>query len=590
MELNTFKYDVDLCVIGGGLSGICAAIAAAREGAKVVLMHERPMLGGNASSEIRMWICGAGGSNNRETGILEEISLLNLYRNPYKLYSVWDGVLYEKVKFEPNITLLLNCSCCDAEMDGNTIVNVKGWQSTTQSWQIITAKIFMDCSGDSILAPLTGAEFRIGRESKHEFGEQISVEVADKKTMGMSCLIQARKLDFAVEYIAPDWALKLTAEDIKYRRPNLNSTGENFWYLELGGDRDSIADTETVRDELLALAYGIWDYVKNSGEFDADNWQLDFVGFLPGKRESRRMMGKYIMTQPDVTSGGKFDDVIAYGGWPLDDHDPGGFWHTGHPNTNGATPSPYGIPYRVLYSVNIDNLMFAGRNISMTHAAMSSSRVMATCALLGQAAGTAAAIAVKYGTSPDGVYVNHLKELQDTLMFNDCFLPYNKRDVNNLTKNATLSADNTNNLENLRNGIDRNNHTYGDMEQGYKCKLGDTIEYKFDNSVYVDKVRFVFDSDLDRVTLPGDACERKHSMRANVIDASLKMCMPKTLVKEYKIEITDDNNEVVELCNKTNNIDRLVVIDIAKKVKSIRFIPLATWGLEEVNIYSFELF
>ena len=585
MGFDIKYHDVDLCVVGGGLSGICAAIAAAREGVKVVLMHERPMLGGNASSEIRMWVCGAGGSNNRETGILEEISLLNLYRNPYKLYSVWDSVLYEKVNFEPNITLLLNCSCCDAEMNGNNIVSVKGWQLTTQSWQVVKAKIFMDCSGDSVLAPLTGAEFRIGRESKHEFNEIISVEVEDKKTMGMSCLIQARKLDFAVDYIAPDWALKLTAEDIKYRRPNVNSTYENFWYLELGGDRDSIADSEIVRDELLALAYGIWDYVKNSGEFDADNWQLDFVGFLPGKRESRRMMGKYIMKQPDITSGGKFEDVVAYGGWPMDDHNPGGFWHDGAPNENGETPSPYGIPYRTLYSVNIDNLMFAGRNISMTHAAMSSSRVMATCALLGQAAGTAAAIAAKYNTSPDGVYTDHLKELKDTLMFNDCFLPYNQRDVNELTKKANLSA----NCDNLRNGIDRNNHTYGDAEQGYKCGIGEAIEYKFDEAAYVNKVRFVFDSDLDRVTLPGDRCEKQHSMRSNVIDASLKMCMPKTLVKKYDIIITDENGDVTTI-SEVNNIKRLVIADIGKKVKSVKFIPIETWGFDDVNLYSFELY
>ena len=585
MGFDIKYHDVDVCIVGGGLSGICAAIAAAREGASVVLMHERPMLGGNASSEIRMWVCGAGGSNNRETGILEEISLLNLYRNPYKLYSVWDSVLYEKVNFEPNITLLLNCSCCDAEMNGNNIVSVKGWQLTTQSWQVVKSKIFMDCSGDSVLAPLTGADFRIGRESRHEFNEIISVEVEDKKTMGMSCLIQARKLDFAVDYIAPDWALKLTAEDIKYRRPNVNSTYENFWYLELGGDRDSIADSETVRDELLALAYGIWDYVKNSGEFDADNWQLDFVGALPGKRESRRMMGKYIMTQPDVTSGGKFDDVVAYGGWPMDDHNPGGFWHDGAPNENGATPSPYGIPYRVLYSRNIENLMFAGRNISMTHAAMSSARVMATCALLGQAAGTAAAIAVKYNTSPDGVYIDHIKELKDTLMFNDCFLPYIKRDVSEVTNKAILSAD----CDILRNGIDRNNHTYGTDEQGYKCNIGDVIEYKFSEPKFVHKVRFVFDSDLDRVTLPGDVCEKQHSMRSNVIDAALKMCMPKTLVKKYDIIVTDENDAVTTI-SEVNNIKRLVIADIGKKVKSVKFVPTETWGLDDVNLYSFELY
>lgn len=571
---------------------MCAAIAAAREGTKTLLMQERPVLGGNASSEIRMWICGAGGSNNRETGILEEIQLESLYRNPYKIYAVWDSILYEKVRFEPNITLLLNCSCCGAEMDGNIIKSIKGWQLTTQRRHIVNAELFADCSGDSILAPLTGAEFRVGRESKYEFGEEISEEAPDKKTMGMSCLIQARKLNESVKFIAPEWALKLTPEDLKYRRPDLNNSGENFWYLELGGNRDSIADTEELRDELLALAYGMWDYIKNSGEFDADCWQLDFLGFLPGKRESRRMTGKYIMTQLDVSSGGRFEDTVAYGGWPLDDHDPDGFRHSGRPNKNGITPSPYGIPYRTLYSVNINNLLFAGRNISMTHAAMSSSRVMATCALLGQAAGTAAAIAVKYGVMPDDIYNNkkYLAELKETLMYNDCFLPYNKRTVSQLTSDALLLTDAVcENIENLRNGIDRNNHTYGGGEQGVTFKIGNYAEYRYDTPVYVKTARFIFDSDLDRLTLPGDHCERTHSMRANTGCNPPVMCMPKTLIKDFNIELSDENNGVITFDIK-NNRKRLVLIDINKNIKSIKLTVLSAWGSENVNIISFDLY
>ena len=167
-----WKYHkADLCVIGGGLAGMCAAIAAARHGAKVVLMHDRPVLGGNASSEIRMWICGAHGENNRETGIIEEIELENMYRNPNRNYSIWDSILYEKVRFEENITLLLNCSCNSLEMNGNRIKSVKGWQLTTETWHTVEADLFADCSGDSILAPLSGAEYRIGREAFAEFGE-----------------------------------------------------------------------------------------------------------------------------------------------------------------------------------------------------------------------------------------------------------------------------------------------------------------------------------------------------------------------------------------------------------------------------------
>ena len=150
-------HHVDFCVVGGGMAGMCAAIAAARRGARVALMQDRPVLGGNASSEVRMWVCGAHGKNNRETGIVEEIVLENFYRNPTANYSVWDSVLFEKARLEPNITLLLNCACCAVEMDGLRIRSVKGYQFTAETWHTVEAKVFADCSGDSVLAPLSGA-------------------------------------------------------------------------------------------------------------------------------------------------------------------------------------------------------------------------------------------------------------------------------------------------------------------------------------------------------------------------------------------------------------------------------------------------
>ena len=165
MASNKFalvEHEADFCVVGGGLAGLCAAVAAARHGAKVVLMQERPMLGGNASSEIRMWVSGAHGKNNRETGIIEELSLENHYRNPDKNYSLWDGVMYELAAYTPGITLLLNCTCDDCQMEGNRVVSVSGWQMTTQRRHTVRAKLFADCSGDSVLAPLTGAQYRVG--------------------------------------------------------------------------------------------------------------------------------------------------------------------------------------------------------------------------------------------------------------------------------------------------------------------------------------------------------------------------------------------------------------------------------------------
>ena len=192
--LRTDRISCDLCVVGGGMSGLAAAVSAAREGLHVVLMQERPMLGGNASSEIRMWICGAHGQDNRETGIGEEIELENMYRNPTKSFAIWDTVLYDFVRREKNIRLLLNCTCMDASCENGEyphgrsikIKSVTGYQMTTQRFFSVEARFFADCSGDSILAPLCGANFRFGREAAAEFGETTSVVTADRKTMGMS--------------------------------------------------------------------------------------------------------------------------------------------------------------------------------------------------------------------------------------------------------------------------------------------------------------------------------------------------------------------------------------------------------------------
>ncbi len=586
--LKRYEYDVDFCVVGGGLSGMCAAIQAAREGKSVVLIHERPMLGGNASSEIRMWVCGAHGSNNRETGIIEEINLESLYRNPYKNYSVWDSILYGKVINESNITLLLNTSACDVDMKGGKIKTVVAWQMTTQSWHYVQAKYFADCSGDSILAPLSHAEYRLGRESCDEFNEKISVKTADSQTMGLSCLIQARKLDHDVEFIAPEWAKKLTDEDIQRRTPNMENNYENFWYLELGGDMDSIGDTEKIRDELVALAFGYWDYFKNSGKFDASKWQIDFVGFLPGKRESRRMMGPHILTQHDVLSGGHFKDNVAFGGWGLDDHNPKGFYHKGNATDIDPVKNVYGIPYRCLYSNNISNLFFAGRNISATHAAMSSSRVMMTCAILGQAVGMAASIAVEYNTDPQGVYDFYIEELQQKLLRADCFIPYFTRNISEKTLNAKITG--CDNADNLKNGIDRNNSLYENSENGVFVSLGNKITYTFDQPTYVEIVHLTFDSDLDRVTLPGDECERYHSMRCNLFLDSPKMHLPLTLVKDYVIEYTLCDGTVKNIAIN-NNIRRMSEIVIDAQVKSLSLIPIKVWG-EDTNahIFAFDVY
>ena len=584
--LKEVKHIVDFCVVGGGLAGLCAAVAAARHGVKVALVQDRPVLGGNASSEIRMWTMGCHGKNNRETGILEEILLENMYRNPHKNFSIWDSILYEKAAFEPNITLLLNTSCNGLTMECNKIKSVRCWQLTNYTWHTIYADYFADCSGDSILAPLSGAEFRVGREAASEFGEDIAPEVADKKTMGMTCLIQARETQRPVKFIPPEWALKIDREDmLPFRDHDLSVCSTNYWWMELGGTKDSIHDTEVLRDDLLKLAFGVWDHIKNCGDHGADNWELEWVGFLPGKRESRRYVGDHILTQNDVRAEGRFEDLVAYGGWSMDDHHPDGFNYPGQPTIFHPAPAPYGIPYRCLYSKNIENLYFAGRNISTTHAALSSTRVMATCAVLGQAVGTAVSIAVKIKISPRDVYKDKISELKQTLMDDDCYLPWNKRAVSNMTLMAKLSADDGD-PEALRNGLDR---PIGDEDNGWHGKIGSSVKYEFNEPVMINECRFTFDSDLERESCTGYRGLYTFPMICNKYLNMEPFGFPQTLVKSFVLEYKDENGVWKLLREVSDNRQRYLKIKINVKAKAIRFIPIKTWGSDKVHVFSWDL-
>lgn len=558
--MRTINYKTDLCVIGGGLSGLCCAISAARGGIKTVLIHDRAVLGGNASEEIRMWVCGAHGKDNRETGIIEEITLENFYRNPSSNYSVWSAILYEKAVCEENLTLLLNSSCLDADMDGTKIKSVKAWQSNAETFHVVEAKIFADCSGDSILSTLSGAEFMYGREAKSEFSETIPPDVADSKTMGMSCLFQIRETDHKCEFIPPKWAYVYeTDDDLPYKDHDKNN---NFWWIELGGEWDCIHDTDRCRDELLKIVFGVWDHMKNKGDHDVDNWEIEWIGFLPGKRESRRYVGKHIITQNDVEAGGKFEDTVAYAGWSMDDHFPEGFYYRdGHPTIYHPAPSPWGIPLRSLISKNIDNLCFAGRNISVTHAALSSSRVMATCAVMGQALGSAVALAVKNNCMVSDVNID---ELQQGLLWDDCYIPGVKRRTSDLTKSASVNS------EVIRNGFDRGE------ENLWRGNTGDVLEYSWNEPRMISRIRLIFDSDLNRKT---------HNMPCNYplnpIDRQIK-----TIIKAYDIEIICGGER--EVVSVNDNHQRFVIHDVNRLAEKIRFVPKKS-DCGEFRLFDFEV-
>ena len=575
-KLLHVTHSVDFCVVGGGLAGMCAAISAARHGAKVALVHDRPVLGGNASSEIRMHVCGAHGTDKRETGLVDEIMLENAYRNPTSCYSIWDSVLYEKVRFEPNIELFLNCSVNDIEMDGPHIRAVKAWQLTTETWHRIEAKLFADCSGDSILAPLSGAEFRLGRESRHEFNEDIEPETADEKTMGMSCLLQARETATPQPYVPPKWAhVYKTENDLPYRDHNIRITTTNFWWIELGGEDDSIHDTERIRDELLKVTFGVWDHIKNHGDHGAENWDLEWVGFLPGKRESRRYVGDHILTQNDVRAEGRFDDLVAYGGWTMDDHNPAGFRYPDSPNIFHPAPSPFGIPYRTMYSKNIDNLLFAGRNISTTHAAMSATRVMATCATIGQALGTSAAIAIRDSLTPREVCQRRIGELKLTLMDDDCWLPFNRREIPELTGLARVMSS-AGDASLLTNGYDR---PIDGADNGIHLPKGGRITFAFDNGHDIRTMRLALDSDLR---------ERIHIMPSSLPLNRGHKKVPPFLAKAFHVEV-ERNGHWETVFKEENNYQRLVRIPLDIHASSVRLILDETWGDDSAHVFAADI-
>lgn len=563
--MKQLAHQVDFCVVGGGMAGMIAAIAAARKGVRVALMQDRPVLGGNASSEIRMHICGAHGDNNRETGILEEIFLENFYRNPDANFSIWDSVLYEKVRFEPNIILLLNCTCQKAEMKDEQILSVTGWQMTTETYHTVYAAYFADCSGDSILAPLTGAKYRIGREAKKEFGESIALEHSDKRTMGMSCLLQFRETDCPHPFIPPSWAYTFpTDEDLP---KTAHGTGDNFWWIELGGEQDSIHDTEEIKDELLKIAFGVADHMKNQQDHGMENCRLEWIGFLPGKRESRRYEGDVIITQNDVEQAGKhFPDIVAYGGWTMDNHFPGGFYYRDtHPTVYNKAPSPWGIPFRALYSKNRPNLLCAGRNISATHVAMSSSRVMATCALTGQAVGTAAAQCVRTGSTPRTI---DIPLLQQTLMEDDCYLPFLHRKVSAITKQASCSH------PILTNGYDRPRNG---QDNGAVINLGESIVFSWEQPQSLQTLRLIFDSNLNR--------PEKNMPFYYPKDFGNQFKTPKTLIKDFLVTIYNQNEEEIKI-QISNNYQRLVNVPLKTTATRLEITPLSTWGAAKCHIFS----
>lgn len=447
-HMTLVELTCDVLVAGGGIAGVCAAVAAARNGARVVLVQDRSRLGGNSSSEVKMHIVGANNHKGRpgwrEGGLLEEFRLDDAANNPQRSWELWDLLLYDKVISEPNLTLLLDTTLYHADVKDDVIQSVLARCDRTEHIYRIQPKVCCDCTGDSRLGLEAGAEMRVGHEAHADFGESLAPSVPDRQTQGSSILFTASDFGKPMPFQPPKWARKVTEKNLRFR--GIRSWEYGYWWIEWGGNQNTIRDNERIRFELLGIVLGVWDHIKNSGRFPSSaNWALDWVGMLPGKREARRLVGDHMLMQNDLMGlNGDFADAVCIGGWGLDEHPPTGFDDPEKPPfVSVKLKEVYNIPLRSLYSKNIKNLLMAGRNISATHVAFTSTRVMGTCAVEGQAVGTAAALCVRRSVLPRELAQNkeRLTELQQTLLRDDQTIKGLKNeDPNDLARKARATA------------------------------------------------------------------------------------------------------------------------------------------------------
>lgn len=408
------KGNFDFVIVGAGMSGLCAAIAAARYGSKVALIQDRYILGGNNSSEVRV---GLGGQINMAPYpslgyILNEIGPDRIGNargaHHYQDWKKWDVIAAEK-----NITLFTGYTVDKVEKDGNRIVAVEAVEATRQDRIRISGYTFSDCTGDAHLASLAGARTMMGREARSEFGESQAPEKADGYTMGVS-----------IEWYCEEWNTPCTFPDsldwgLKLDETTVEPVHRANWYWEVGMNDDQVADAEKIRDYGMYVAYSTFSYCKNrlAKKEDWECAHLTWVSHVSGKRESRRIVGDYVLTEQDLTRPIPYADGTCTTTWRIDQHFP-------DPRNAGKYPGaewmsigvltpidPYAIPYRCLYSADIENMFMAGRDISVTHIALGSVRVMRTCAMMGEVVGLAASICTSKRLMPRDIYKTNFEDL-----------------------------------------------------------------------------------------------------------------------------------------------------------------------------------
>ncbi len=583
-HMRLVDLDTDVLVAGGGLAGVCAAISAARHGARVVLVQDRSRLGGNSSSEVKMHVVGANSHKGRpgwrDSGLIEELKIEDAVHNPQRSFEMWDLLLYDKVMSEPNITLLLETAIYAAEMKDDSVQRVMARCDKSEHLYRIRAKMFCDCTGDSRLGIETGALYRVGRETRSEFNETLAPEKADTETLGSSVLFTSRLYHQPMPFTPPKWARKVTKQQLAHRPTTSWEYG--YWWVEWGGDLDIIGDNEKIRFELLSIVLGVWDFIKNSGEHpDSKYYAMDWIGMMPGKRGSRRLIGDHTLTQNDLLHG-KFEDAVAIGGWPMDDHPPSGFDKPDQPpNVAIRTPEVYDIPFRTMYSKNVKNLFMAGRNISASHVAFTSARVMATCAVIGQAVGTAAAQCVERGIGPRELasMPQHLTRLRQSLIRDDQTIKgIAGNDPDDRAKRAQVSASSEIGKAKAALVLDGFLRDIPDATgqpvefHHWAGEMPGWIQLDWDQPQRIREVQITFDSGFPR--------ELILSAQDSAVINTVRAPQPET-VRDYAVMA--NGKTVATVAGNYQRVNRLKFD--AVETKSIRVAITATNGLEQARLF-----
>ena len=577
----------EVLVVGGGVAGCCAAVSAARNGAKTILVQDRPVLSGNASSEIRVHLNGVthlkGGYPERETGIVEEILLHNRFNNPQDSWHVWDHMVYDYVTQEPNLKVMMNTQAIKAKMKGKKIKAVRCWQSTSETEYTIHAKQFIDCSGDGLMAATTGALYRTGREGKAEFNEQYAPDEPDGWQMGASLIFRSKDMGRPMPFKAPAFAIPFTAGHQPSKHRKIIPFTHGFWWVEVGSQEDIIGEAEEIRHRLMGHLYGVWDYIKNSGNHpESENFALDWVGSIPGKRESRRFMGDHILTEGDLLNHRHFEDAVGYGGWSLDEHNPGGIENLSEPASyfHIRFRKVYEIPFASLYSVNVPNLLFAGRNVSVSHIALSSTRLQGTCATMGQAVGTAAALCVRKSVNARELRTNHINELQEQLLRDDAYIPNRPaKDEKDLARKAAeifASSTSSGDAAFLTNGYSRDVQERDEINHWQSEGLPAEVNFEWEKPVSLSKVEIKCDTNTRRNLM------LRHDSRE---DETFGITVPPELLKSLKLEARI-RGKWTEIGKKQDNNRRLIKFHFDPvRTTAIRITLEETYGAEVGRLY-----